>query len=78
MREAEKITIFLTIILIALLSYNMLNTEIKSDKLIAQQVQFQQQHLKQLDSINKSQQEIISQNRVVIQLLSNIDVEVTK
>ncbi len=77
MREAEKITIFLTIILIALLSYNMLSPK-QSDKLIAQQIKLQQLQVKKLDSINQAQQEVISQNRVVIQLLSNIDIEVTK
>ncbi|MFY8160286.1 MAG: hypothetical protein ACOVNU_03080 [Candidatus Kapaibacteriota bacterium] len=77
MREAEKITIFLTIILIALLSYNMLSPK-QSDKLIAQQIKLQQLQVKKLDSINQAQQEVISQNRLVIQLLSNIDIEVTK
>lgn len=77
MRTAEKITILLTVILIALLGYNMITPK-PSDKLIAQQVKLQQLEIKKLDSINKSQEEIIHQNRVVIQLLSNIDIEVTK
>lgn len=77
MRNAEKITILLTVILIALLGINMITPK-QSDKLISQQIKLQQLEIKKLDSINKSQEEIIHQNRVVIQLLANIDIEVTK
>ena len=76
MRTAEKITILLTVILIALLGINMITPK-PSDKLITEQINLQQLEIKKLDSLNKSQEEIIHQNRVVIQLLSNIDIEVT-
>lgn len=76
MRQAEKITIFLTVLLIALLGYSMLTPK-KSDELILQQIKLQELHIKKLDSIQKIQEEEISQNLLTIQLLSNIDIELT-
>jgi hypothetical protein len=112
MRIAEKITILLTVILIALLGYNMISPK-ASDKLQIQQIKLMQQQNRQLDSIiNKlkvissiqkqenayldiesqlleninintekiaqSENENVYQNMLMIKLLSNIDIEVTK